>query len=89
MKTILIWLILIVLGAAVLFYFKPELFERVRDLSGTAPTSSTVYKWQDDQGVWHVTDTPPPAGVRYQEQQYLHDTNVLPKPDAAGESERH
>lgn len=80
MKTVLFWLIVIVLGVAVLFYFKPELFERARELAGDAKTSTTVYKWQDEKGVWHVTDTPPPAGTRYQEQQYLHDTNVLPKP---------
>ena len=87
MKTILFWLILIVLGAAVLFYFKPELFEHVREFAGgSSDTSSTVYKWQDEKGVWHVTDTPPPEGTRYQEQQYLHDTNVLPKPGT--ESER-
>lgn len=85
MKTILIWLLLLVLGAGALFYFKPELFDRVRDFAGATPTSTTVYKWQDEQGVWHVTDTPPPAGTRYQEQQYLHDSNVLPKPGAESE----
>lgn len=82
MKTLLFWLIVIVLGIAVLFYFKPELFERAREFAGGADTSSTVYKWQDEKGVWHVTDTPPPPGTRYEEQEYLHDTNVLPKPGA-------
>ncbi len=88
MKTILFWLIVIVLGAAILFYFKPELFDRVRDLTGSASSSTTVYKWQDDKGVWHVTDAPPPNGVKYQEQQYLHGANVLPTPDGA-KSEQH
>ena len=86
MKTLLFWLFVIVLGAAVLFYFKPELFDRARQLSGVTDNSSTVYKWQDEKGVWHVTDTPPPEGTRYQKQEYLHDTNVLPKPGAESES---
>lgn len=80
MKTVLWWLVVIVLVAAAVFYFKPEWFEQARQLTGTADTSTTVYKWQDQNGVWHVTDTPPPPGTRYQEQQYLHDTNVMPKP---------
>lgn len=24
------------------------------------PQAPTLYKWQDDQGVWNYTDTPPP-----------------------------
>ena len=74
----LAWLLLmIIIAGAVLVYIKPEIITWIREQTGTEP-SSTVYKWQDKEGNWHVTDTPPPAGVEYETQEYLHDSNVLP-----------
>lgn len=73
-----VWLVLIMIGAgAALVYLKPEIIPWIRQQTGTTP-AATVYKWQDEEGNWHVTDTAPPPGVPYETQEYLHDTNVLP-----------
>ncbi len=39
--------------------------------------ATTLYKWQDKQGRWHVGDTPP-EGLPYETVEYRHDVNVLP-----------
>ncbi len=44
--------------------------------SSKAP-ATTLYKWQDQQGRWHVGDTPP-EGLPYEAAEYRHDANVLP-----------
>jgi len=80
MKTLLLWLIVIALGAAVVLYFNPGLVDRLRGLVPGQDSATTVYKWRDEQGVWHVTDEPPPPGTEYETQEYLPDTNVLPAP---------
>lgn len=43
--------------------------------------ATTLYKWQDNKGQWHVGDTPP-EGVSFQEIDIHHDTNVMPTTDA-------
>ncbi|MEJ2590368.1 MAG: DUF4124 domain-containing protein [Candidatus Thiodiazotropha sp.] len=40
--------------------------------------TTTIYKWQDAAGAWHVSDQPPPKGTEYQVEKYARDTNVLP-----------
>ncbi len=47
---------------------------------GRQMQTTTVYKWQDASGEWHVSDQPPPAGTEYEVQGYARDTNVLPLP---------
>lgn len=71
-------IILILLGLAA--YLAPGLLDEVKRRAGGPGQSTTLYKWQDEQGNWHVTDEPPPPGIKYREQEYLHDTNVLPAP---------
>jgi hypothetical protein len=74
----LAWLLLLtIIGFAILAITKPELISRLRDSAGI-PASSIVYKWQDSEGNWHVTGTPPPTGTPYETQEYLHDTNIVP-----------
>ena len=77
MKTFFQFLILLLIGLGVTAWLNPELVTWVRNKTGTE-SKSVVYKWQDKEGNWHVTDKPPPSGVTYQEQEYLHDVNVLP-----------
>lgn len=43
-------------------------------------TTTTVYKWQDADGEWHFSNTPPPQGVASQIQTYHSDTNTMPAP---------
>ncbi len=80
MKTLLIILILAAAAVGVAVYLNPSLLDVVRE--HTVDRSTTVYKWQDKDGTWHITSTPPPKGTPYTEQQYLSDTNVLPPPNA-------
>ena len=79
MKKLLTLLLSIAIAVAVIAYFNPKVLNWLRHTSGT-DQSSTVYKWQDKNGVWHVTDEPPPPGTPYQKQEYLNNTNVLPAP---------
>jgi hypothetical protein len=83
---VLLWLLLLAaLGVVGAYYYThpeqlPEWAARTpvgRDLQTTV-----VYKWQDAQGGWHITDEPPPEGTPYETQQWSRDTNVLPPPRA-------
>lgn len=40
-------------------------------------TETTLYRWQDENGHWHVTDQPP-ADRPYEVVEYRSDANVLP-----------
>lgn len=42
------------------------------------PETTTVYKWQDSSGEWHITSTPPPDGASVEAKTYVHDANVVP-----------
>ena len=81
----LLWVValLLVLGAAV-GYFKlhPEDIPQwaARTSLGRDLQTTTVYKWQDATGAWHVGDAPPPPGIDFQSQTYTRDSNVLPLP---------
>ncbi len=80
MKNFAVVVLAIVVGLALFVYLKPGAIDTVRQLSGTANKTTTVYKWQDKHGAWHVTNSPPPAGTPFQKQEYLSDTNILPAP---------
>ena len=79
MKIMLI-LVLVIAAFAGWLYFDTD--ARQRWLGGTPlePVASvtTVYKWQDEQGNWQITDEPPPDGVEYERLEYHSDTNVMP-----------
>ncbi|HEB93020.1 MAG TPA: DUF4124 domain-containing protein [Gammaproteobacteria bacterium] len=42
--------------------------------------TTTVYKWQDADGEWHFSNTPPAQGIASQVQTYRADTNVIQAP---------
>ncbi len=46
----------------------------VRETLGT----TRVYKWRDADGVWHITDEPPPEGTKFEKLEYVNDANVVP-----------
>lgn len=80
MKKLILAVVILVVGAAIVHYY-PERIEPViqgTPLKELVATSKPVYQWQDQQGQWHVTDTPPPEGTPYEIKQYALDTNVLP-----------
>lgn len=84
-KVGLIWLIVLLAGlggAAMYFNQNPdELPEWAAKSSlGRDLQTTTVYKWQDASGKWHISDQKPAGNPNYQEGQYTRDTNVLPLP---------
>jgi len=42
------------------------------------PATTHVYKWQGANGQWQITDTPPPAGTKFEQLDYRSDTNIMP-----------
>lgn len=51
------------------------------DLNIPVPVEETrVYKWQDETGEWHFSNTPPPKDVDSQSKVYKSDDNVVPAP---------
>lgn len=73
------------LGIGAYVYLDPtlraELKTQTRELMPSS--STTLYKWQDANGRWHVEDSPPPTGVAFEVLDYRHDANVVPAPPAA------
>lgn len=69
-------------GTITYFYLYPELLPEwaTRTSVGRDMQTTTVYKWQDESGAWHITDQPPPEGIEYKPEQYARDANVLPLP---------
>lgn len=80
-KLFLIIILLAAVGGGY-FYLQPEVAKRwLKDTPlAPGPEITRVYKWQDAQGYWHVTDEPPPTGVEYEVTEYRDDVNVLPLP---------
>jgi len=72
--------ILTVLLAAYVYFFHRETLEGlIEEHLPSAPRSqASLYKWQDEAGAWHYTDTPPPAGVSYRRVEVRSDVNVVP-----------
>ena len=82
-KGLWIVILLALIGSAgVYFYLYPEELPgwAAKTSVGRQMQTTTVYKWQDASGAWHVSDQPPPAGTKYQVDNYTRDTNVLPLP---------
>jgi hypothetical protein len=80
----LLWVIvLLALAAGLYLYFNPD---HGGKLSGRLPRPDLIhrtdrlYQWRDVQGNWQFTDTPPPAGIDYEQRDYRDDVNVLPPP---------
>jgi len=80
-KLILLVLFLLV-AAGVFWYLKPETAQRwlAESPLGSSGELTRVYKWQDPQGRWQLTDGPPPQGIDYEIREYRADLNALPLP---------
>lgn len=80
-----LWAIVLLGGlaaAAVYYYLHPEELPQwaAQTSVGRDLQTTTVYKWQDASGAWHVSDEPPPTDTDYQAEEYNRDVNVLPLP---------
>lgn len=74
-------LLLVGMGAlGAYWYFNPGAQPAIlADLLPSDPSAETVlYRWQDEQGQWVVTDRPPAEGITYEEVRYRDDANVIP-----------
>jgi len=85
MKRTLILLpgLLCILGATA--YFNPDLRTRVMEMPadlGISKKTTRVYKWQNTDGQWQISDQLPPDGTEYDVLDYHEDLNVLPRPPA-------
>lgn len=88
MKKAFSLLILIVLVATAVLYFKPEYrntLDRFSDKAlPTAITHNKAYRWQDRNGQWQLSDSPPADGTQYEIVEYHKDTNVIPSDKLTG-----
>lgn len=81
----LVWLLVLVLiGGGVLVYWRTYPANAPAWLRDMVPalfvTRTTLYRWQDEAGNWHVSDTPP-AGRDYEVVEYRSDANTVPPED--------
>ena len=69
-------------GGALYFQQNPEQLPdwAARSEFGRDLQTTTVYRWQDSSGAWHISDRKPGEGVDYREERYSRDANVLPLP---------
>jgi hypothetical protein len=82
-KKVSLFILLLAVVIGLLFLFYPE---KLREWTEDTPLSTVlpatvVYKWQDREGNWVVTDTPPEEGVPFKVMEYQGDENILPFPE--------
>jgi len=87
MKKALLILLGILIGAGLYVYTDPSLQRQARQqldkLTGEE-RAHRLYRWQDADGQWQVSDQPPPAGTAYETLQYNPETNVIPSENLTG-----
>ena len=90
MKKILVIVLGLLIGGGVYIYLDPELMQQTEQqmdrLTGQEQTQ-TLYRWQDADGQWQVSDQPPPAGISYETRYYDPQTNVIPSKSITGQKE--
>lgn len=75
----ILWVLAIIIASVgILAYQDPDIKQWI--MKSVAPTQdmSKVYKWQDSNGIWQISNIPPGNGIPYTEQEYLHNTNIVP-----------
>ena len=77
---IILMVVILIAGGAYFYYYERDLAGKL--LKDTplelSPTVTTVYKWQDAEGNWQITDRRPTGGIAYEVLEYNSDTNVMP-----------
>ena len=78
LRKLILFLFIIAVIVGITAYMDKDVRDWILQTSGQAPGKSKVYKWRDSNGVWQISNSPPADGTPYTEQEYLHDTNVVP-----------
>lgn len=85
-KTLFIFLAILT-GVALYIYLDPSLNRQAGqqiDKLLDSEQTRTLYRWQNAEGQWQVSDTPPAAGIPYETVQYNRNTNVVPSENLTG-----
>ena len=84
MSKLVLVLVLAAIAVGVYLYLNPEQTQDLLEGASLEPDGGLirVYKWQDPQGAWQVTDLPPPQGVPYELKEYHPEIIPLPLPPA-------
>jgi hypothetical protein len=91
MKKLLLIVLVILIGAGIYIYFDPELKQQTRqqiDKLQHPGETRTLYRWQDADGQWQITDFPPPQGTAFETLRYNAETNVIPSENLTGQKEK-
>ena len=80
MKKVIVIFTGILLGAALYIWQDPQLKKRVLHQAEdiVTPETTTVYKWQDQDGNPVISNTPPSGNIPYETIDYHRDANVMP-----------
>lgn len=85
MKRFLYIVIFILIVAGIYLYTSPDAMQRLHDMGESVgidkKKSVILYKWQNKDGVVQYTQTPPPAGVPYEQVELRSDVNIMPLPE--------
>jgi len=77
---LIILLLFALTGAGGYLYLNPDVWQPW--VKGTplepAPSKTQLYKWQDENGQWQITDRPPEGSTSYEILEYRRDTNIVP-----------
>lgn len=78
-----------IISVVIILYFTVPEFQNYlqRETGHVLPTSTsqtTVYRWQDAQGQWQVSDQPPKPGIPYETIEYPSDANIIPAEQLTG-----
>lgn len=87
MKKALFIFLAILTGVALYIYLDPSLNRQAGqqiDKLLDSEQTRTLYRWQNAEGQWQVSDTPPAAGIPYETVQYNRNTNVVPSENLTG-----
>ena len=81
MRTFFYISVLVLIGIAIALYLKPELRDELNVLQKREllpADATTLYKWQDNNGQWQLSDSPPSDGTPFTSVVVEHNTNVIP-----------
>ncbi|MCK4742406.1 MAG: hypothetical protein KAT25_01160 [Sulfuriflexus sp.] len=81
MKGFMALVFLIIVAGAAGYFFNPDIKNMIDEQlfynTGMKNHESIGYKWQNEDGVWQLTQTPPAEGIEYEKVKVRDDWNVM------------